>query len=452
LARLVIVSNRVPVPRARSAPQAGGLAVALKQAMAERDVLWFGWSGHVGTATSETPAETVIGRARYATIDLSTPDHRLYYAGFSNGTLWPLLHWRMGLTEFRRDEYSGYRAVNEHFARVLAPMLRPDDVVWVHDFHLIPLATSLRAMGCRQRIGFFLHVPFPPPSLFVALPQGDALLRDLAAFSLIGVQTDQDRDHLRAALAHALVGARVETFPIGIDADTFAAESLRGATGPEGRRLTASLADRALVLGVDRLDYSKGLPHRLRGFARLLARFPHHRRRVTLLQVAPVSRNEVAQYRALRRELDELAGRINGEHGEPDWNPIRWITRAVPRATLAGYHRLARVGLVTPLRDGMNLVAKEFVAAQNPDDPGVLVLSRFAGAAAELSGAIQVNPHDPDEIAEGLDAALSMDRVTRIARWRRDAEIVRSGSAEAWASRFLRTLEAAPQPATEPAK
>ncbi|MCC7281428.1 MAG: trehalose-6-phosphate synthase, partial [Acetobacteraceae bacterium] len=299
----------------------------------------------------------------------------------------------------------------------------------------------------RQRIGFFLHVPFPPPALFAALPKGDALLRDLASCSLIGVQTDQDRSHLRAALANAGALARVETFPIGIDAAGFAAEAVRGAAGPDGRRVAESLGGRALVLGVDRLDYSKGLPHRLVGFAHLLARFPAHRRHVTLLQVAPVSRSEVARYRALRRELDELAGRINGEHGEPDWNPIRWITRALPRSTLAGYHRLARVGLVTPLRDGMNLVAKEFIAAQNPADPGVLVLSRFAGAAAELGGAILVNPHDPDEIAEGLDAALSMDRAERVARWRQDAEIVWSGSAAAWAGGFLRVLEALPPPA-----
>lgn len=447
MARLVIVSNRVPVPRPRAAPQAGGLAVALKQALAERDALWFGWSGHVGAATSDVAAEVTYARTRFATIDLSSVDHRLFYAGFSNGTLWPLLHWRMGLTQFRRDEFQGYRAVNAHFARVLAPLLRPDDTIWVHDFHLFPLAAALRAAGVGQRIGFFLHVPFPPPALFAALPQGDAILRDLGAYSLIGVQTDQDRDNLRAALAQALVRARVETFPIGIDAAAFAADAARAASGPDARRLAESLSGRTLVLGVDRLDYSKGLPHRLKGFERLLARFPRHRRRVTLLQVAPVSRNDVAQYRALRRELDELAGRINGEHGEPDWNPIRWITRSVPRSTLAGYHRLARVGLVTPLRDGMNLVAKEFVAAQDPADPGVLVLSRFAGAAAELSGAILVNPHDPDEIAEGLDAALTMEQGTRLARWRSDFAVLQAGSADAWASRFLRTLEQVPQPA-----
>jgi trehalose 6-phosphate synthase len=449
LARLVIVSNRVPVPRQRAAAQAGGLAVALKQALATRDALWFGWSGHVGASTSGTPVEVTVGRTRYVTIDLSSADHRLYYTGFSNGTLWPLLHWRMGLTEFRREEYAGYRAVNDHLARTLAPLLRPDDTIWLHDFHLFPLAAFLRRLGCMQRIGFFLHVPFPPPALFAALPQGDALLRDLAAYTLIGVQTDQDRDHLHAALTGALVRARVATFPIGIDAAAFAADAVRAATGHDGRRLLASLGDRTLVLGVDRLDYSKGLPHRLMGFARLLARFPKHRRRVTLLQVAPVSRNDVAQYRALRRELDELAGRINGEHGEPDWIPIRWITRAVPRATLAGYHRLARVGLVTPLRDGMNLVAKEFIAAQDPADPGVLVLSRFAGAAAELGGAILVNPHDPDEIAERLDAALSMDLVTRLARWRGDFAVVSKSGADSWADGFLQALEQAAQPTNE---
>jgi trehalose 6-phosphate synthase len=444
---LVIVSNRVPVPRPRQAAQAGGLAVALKQALASRDALWFGWSGQTSVATADRATEVTVGRTRYATIDLSAADHRLFYAGFSNGTLWPLLHWRMGLTEFRREEFVAYRSVNETFARLLLPLLRPDDVIWVHDFHLFPLAAALRRLGCTQRIGFFLHVPFPPPALFGALPQADALLRDLAAYSLLGVQTDQDRDHLCAALAEALVRARVETFPIGIDAAAFAADAARAAHGPEARRLAESIVGRALVLGVDRLDYSKGLPHRLQGFARLLARFPRHRRRVTLLQVSPVSRNDVAQYRALRRELDELAGRINGEHGEPDWIPIRWITRAVPRATLAGYHRMARVGLVTPLRDGMNLVAKEFVAAQNQDDPGVLVLSRFAGAAAELSGAILVNPHDPDEIAEGLDAALSMELSARLARWRADVARVSAGSADAWAEKFLGVLESAPAPA-----
>jgi trehalose 6-phosphate synthase len=223
--------------------------------------------------------------------------------------------------------------------------------------------------------------------------------------------------------------------------------------GAQARRLVESLGGRALILGADRLDYSKGLPQRFRGYARLLELSPQHRRKVTFLQVAPVSRGDVAQYRALRRELDELAGRINGQHGDIDWMPIRWLTRAVPRNTLAGFHRIARVGLVTPLADGMNLVAKEFVAAQDPADPGVLVLSRFAGAAAELGGALLVNPHDPDEVAEALDTALAMPAEERQSRWRADREVIGRNSAAAWAEAFLHALAEAPAltPAPSPA-
>lgn len=441
MARLVIVSNRVPLPRPRGGTQPGGLAVALAEALPGQEVLWFGWSGE--TAPEPSPPSFVThGSTSYATVHLTEAERRGYYASFSNATLWPLLHWRMGLAEFRRDDHETWRAVNARFASLLAPLLRPDDRVWVHDFHLFPFAAALRAAGCRQRIGFFLHVPFPPPSLFEALPQAGRLLADLGAYDLIGTQTRADAEHLAASLAGIGASVPVAAFPVGVDAASFAREAARAVGSPEARRLAASLGGRALILGVDRLDYSKGLPQRFRGYAALLRRFPEHRRRVTFLQVAPVSRNEVALYRALRRELDELAGRINGEWGEIDWIPIRWMTRAVPRATLAGFHRLARVGLVTPLRDGMNLVAKEYVAAQNPEDPGVLVLSRFAGAAEELRGAIQVNPHDPDEIAEGLDAALRMDLPERRDRWAADHAVIATNSAADWARRFLAALEA----------
>lgn len=446
MARLVIVSNRVPVPRSRGTASAGGLAVGLKDALVTRAALWFGWSGHIARQSEAPPAMIRSGRTTYATIDLTEAEHRAYYTGFSNGTLWPLLHWRMGLAEFDRDHFTAYRAVNQRFAQALAPLLEPEDLVWVHDFHLVPMGAALRERGVTQPIGFFLHVPFPPPALFGALPEAATLLHDLGAYDLIGVQTDMDRDFLRSALAALEIAARVETFPIGIDAEGFAQEAALAAAGTDALRLAESLGDRALILGVDRLDYSKGLPHRLRGFARLLARFPEHRRRVTFLQVAPVSRGEVAQYRALKRELDELAGQINGAHGEVDWIPLRWITRAVPRATLAGFHRLARVCLVTPLRDGMNLVAKEFVAAQDRNDPGVLVLSSFAGAAAELTGAVQVNPHDPEAIAEALHTALTMEPSTRHDRWQADFNVICRNSAAAWAQRFLAALEQ-PSPA-----
>jgi len=443
--RLVIVANRVPNPSERGAT-AGGLAVALKDAVARRDALWFGWSGHTAEQTAEQPTETRKGRLTYATLDLGREDYRRYYQGFANATLWPTLHYRLGLSQFSREDYAGYRKVNGAFAAALAPLLRPDDLVWVQDFHLFPLGAKLRRRGCRQRLGFFLHVPFPPHALFTALPRAGELLADLDAYDVIGVQTEDDAANLRGALiAEGMpeAAARVGAFPIGIDADAFTRIAVKSAAGAEARRLQQSLAGRALVLGVDRLDYTKGLPQRFNGYGQLLGRYPRHRSHVTYLQVAPVSRGDVAQYRALRRELDEWVGRINGQYAEPAWTPLQYITRAVSRTNIAGFMRIARVGLVTPLRDGMNLVAKEYVAAQDPEDPGVLVLSRFAGSAPQLAGALLVNPLDPDDIAERLDEALTMPREERIARWRPMDQEVREGSAKAWCRSFLYALEGA---------
>lgn len=443
--RLVIVANRVPNPRERGAT-AGGLAVALKDAIARRDALWFGWSGHTAEHTAEQPTETKQGRLTYATLDLGREDYRRYYQGFANATLWPTLHYRLGLSQFSREDYAGYRRVNAAFAAALAPLLQPDDLVWAHDFHLFPLGAELRRRRCRQRLGFFLHVPFPPYALFTALPRSGELLADLDAYDVIGVQTEDDATNLRGALiAEGMpeAASRVGAFPIGIDAEAFTRMAVKSAAGAEVRRLQQSLAGRDLVIGVDRLDYTKGLPQRFCGYGDLLARYPQHRSKVTYLQVAPVSRGDVAQYRALRRELDEWVGRINGQHAEPDWTPLQYITRAVSRPNVAGFMRIARIGLVTPLRDGMNLVAKEYVAAQDPEDPGVLVLSRFAGSAPQLAGALLVNPLDPDDIAERLDEALTMPREERIARWRPMDTEVREGSARAWCRSFLDALEGA---------
>ncbi|MGG5819247.1 alpha,alpha-trehalose-phosphate synthase (UDP-forming) [Falsiroseomonas sp. HW251] len=443
MSRLVIVANRVSDPRERGAA-AGGLAVGLKDAVARRDALWFGWSGATAQQTATTPRIQRAGRTDYATIDLGEADYRHYYQGFSNAALWPVLHYRLGIARFAREDWVGYRRANAAFAAALAPLLRPDDTIWAHDFHLFLLAAELRALGCRQRIGFFLHVPFPPRQVFMGLPNAQAVLAALAACDAIGVQTEDDAENLRGALisaGEAAAALRVGAFPIGIDAAAFTTLATRRSGLKEVERLRNSLAGRVLAIGVDRLDYTKGLPQRIAGFGALLARFPRHRSRVTFLQVAPVSRGDVATYRALRRELDESVGRINGQHAEPDWAPIRYITRAVARPTLAGYMRLAQIGLVTPLRDGMNLVAKEYVAAQDPSDPGVLVLSRFAGAANELDGAVLVNPLDPDDIAEALDVALTMPAEERMARWQGMDAAVRSNTAAVWCRNFLAALE-----------
>jgi trehalose 6-phosphate synthase len=457
MARIVIVSNRVPVPTERG-PRAGGLTVVLREAL-QPGSLWFGWSGRIGTTSTQAQCVTV-GGITYATVDLSQVDHRHYYVGYANGVLWPLLHFRLGLVTFRREDLEGYTAVNHAFAKALAPLLRQDDLIWVHDFHLIPLAHELRALGFKNRIGFFLHVPFVPASVFAALPQADTLLRALCAYDVVGFQTEE---HLRqffdctqqllglapdgencirpnGHVVHAIVA------PAGIDARSFAGEAMRAARREEGRRMTESLAGRALIVGADRLDYSKGLSNRFEAYARLLKRWPEHRRAVTYLQVAARSREEVGDYRDLRRELDRAAGNINGRFAEPDWAPLRYMTRTVARATLAGFYRLARVGLVTPLRDGMNLVAKEFVAAQDPADPGVLVLSRFAGAAEELAAALVVNPNDPDEIAEALHAGLTMGHDERRERFERLSARVFSSTADAYCRRFLEALRGAAQP------
>ena len=446
MGRLVIVSNRVPQPRERTHP-AGGLAVGLRDAIKGRETLWFGWSGATAEATS-TKAKTVrSGGVTFATLDLAEADYRGFYRGFSNGMLWPLLHYRVGLSVFRRDDLAAYRRVNEAFAAALAPLLRPDDSIWAHDYHLIPFGAALRRLGVQDRLGFFLHVPFPPRALYEALPQGGSLLRDFGAYDVVGVQTQEDADNLNDSLGHVgseSVSVRAAAFPIGINPADFAAAARKAETAPETERLRQSLAGRSLILGVDRLDYSKGIPQRFGGFAQLLKRFPEHCNKVTLLQIAAISRGDVTEYRSLRRELDQLAGRINGEHAEFDWAPLRYLTRSVPRNTLAGFYRMAAVGLVTPLRDGMNLVAKEFVAAQNPDAPGALVLSRFAGAAKELEGAILVNPHDPDETAEALHLALTLSAEDRRVRWRQMWQSVQRNTAATWAGHFLAELDAGP--------
>ena len=446
MGRLVIVSNRVPSPRERSNP-AGGLTVGLKDAIRGQPSLWFGWSGQTsaahssaGTDADPTPKISTQAGSSFATIDLTPAQNRGFYEGFSNRILWPLLHYRMGLVEYSRDDLESYLAVNDLFARCLAPLLKPDDVIWVQDYHLIPMGAALRKLGVTARIGFFLHTPFPPLALFGALPGAAKLIRSLAAYDLVGLQTKEDCKHLDQSL-HA-EGVKVVTgaFPIGIDPDEFARQAVKATKGPELVRLRESLAGRALILGVDRLDYSKGLPQRFQGYERLLHRFPEHRQKVTFLQVAPVSRGDVAEYKALRRKLDEQAGRINGSWADFDWMPIRYITRAIPRATLAGFHRFARVALVTPLRDGMNLVAKEYVAAQDAADPGVLVLSRFAGAAPEFTQAVMVNPYDPDEIAEGLHQALCMPQDERRSRWEALDAAVHKVTAASWARDFLGVL------------
>jgi trehalose 6-phosphate synthase len=454
LARLVIVSNRLALPREKGT-RAGGLAVALREALARRGGLWFGWSGETTPTTNEETSIVKSGKMTYATIDLSEADYQDFYVSFANGMVWPLFHYRIGLSNFRRAAFEGYVRVNAIFAKHLAPLLEPDDLIWVNDYHFIPLAAELRKLGVRNRIGFFLHIPFPTPELLVALPVHKQLVADLCCYDLVGLQTEDD---VRALHRYVLeeAGGRVErdqtveafgqrtrvaAFPIGIDTERFVKLAEKAVESDETLRLRDSLAGRALVIGADRLDYSKGLTNRMEAFQELLTAWPEHKSRVTFMQIAPVSRGELAQYRQLRRELEGLAGRLNGKFSEFDWTPVRYLNKSFSRNVLAGFFRVSRVGLVTPIRDGMNLVAKEFIAAQDPADPGVLILSRFAGAAHELKDALIVNPYDVDEVAAALHTALSMPLEKRIARWTSMMNVVSKNTITVWRENFLAALE-----------
>lgn len=452
--RVVVVSNRVQIPRG-GAVQAGGLAVALDGVMGERGGLWFGWSGQISNDTCRTVHTAEVGRVHYATIDLTQAEHDRYYNDFSNSTLWPLLHSMPDSMAFDRRSAQVYREVNQRMAESLAPLLRPGDLVWIHDYHLMAMPAMLRQLGVGQPIGFFLHIPFPAPDLLASVPQASVLVRELLAADLIGLQTNNDVENFIAA-ARRLAGAtrqpgstelqfagrriRVAAFPVEIDAVEFARTAEAAWRSPATERLRRSLAGQALILGIDRLDPTKGLPQRLHGFRRLLETRSDYRRRVTLLQVAAESRTAVSAYRELRLALDQESGAINSEWGEPDWMPLRLVARGGPRPTMAGYMREARVGLVTPLRDGMNLVAKEYVAAQDPQDPGVLILSRFAGASAQLPAALLVNPHDPDDLADALDRALSMSLAERQGRWRECWDAIESATPASWSRAFLAAL------------
>ncbi len=457
--RLVVISNRVPSRSLGSTPSAGGLAVALEEALKARGGLWFGWSGEASKGGGEAPQISTEGPITFAVSALSRRDVDEYYHGFANRALWPVCHYRLDLACLSGCHAAAYFRVNEQFARQLSQMLRADDLIWVHDYHLIPLAAFLRELGCKNRIGFFLHIPWPPPEVASALPAYDRLLRAFGAYDVVGFQTDGDtanfQDCILAASAGRVLGrdwceiagrrVSVRAYPIGIDTAAFAKEARGAGRTATVKRTLASLSGHPLIIGVDRLDYSKGLKHRMEAFAAFLECSPWAaRERVTLLQITPKSRSEVPEYALLQRELAEEVGRINGRFGDVDWTPLRYINKTMGRRALAGLYRSAKVGLVTPLRDGMNLVAKEYVAAQSPDDPGVLVLSQFAGAAQELKSALIVNPYDIEGTAQAIGKSLAMPLDERKQRWFDLMRVLNANSIHEWTARFLKALRAGP--------
>lgn len=452
MSRLVVASNRVA--DLEQTANSGGLAVAVGDALREHGGVWFGWSGDI--VDDETATGLNLDRqagVSIATQALTRQEYDRYYLGYANRALWPVFHYRLDLAEFDAEALIGYRAVNRRFARSLAALVNPDDLVWIHDYQMIPFGSKLRALGLDNRIGFFLHIPFPPPEIVLAVPNHEWLIDTLFAYDVVGFQTDQDLANFEryveqtedqvGTITHPFRGAGrrpvFKTYPIGIDVDAFTAMA-HTPEADERIRLLHRGTIKHHIIGVERLDYSKGLPDRFRAYRRFLQRYPERSKETVLMQIASPTREELAAYADIKTELERLSGQINGAFGDFDWTPVRYIHRNVARETLAALFRGSNVGLVTPLRDGMNLVAKEYVAAQDADDPGVLVLSRFAGAAADLSEALIVNPYDQDDVADALNAAVTMPLGERQERHKALLTRVETQDVSNWRKTFLQDL------------
>jgi trehalose 6-phosphate synthase len=454
LTRLVAVSNRVAQPHS-DVRSAGGLAVGVLAALQEYGGVWFGWNGRTTRGETHEPKLEKNGNITYATIDLNDRAYEMYYNGFSNTSLWPVFHYLLEHFRFDRREFDEYRRVNALFARHLLPLLEPDDVIWVHDYHLIPLASELRRAGVTQPIGFFLHVPFPDIEMLRVLPVYAQLIRSLCSYDVIGFHTPRDLSSFKDAVSQKEIGGIMQAdrrlkaggrlvhpdvFPIGIDVEDCYSLALESQTSNDVKRMAKHLQNRELIIGVDRLDYSKGLLQRFLSFERLIENYPTNRKQVSYVQISPTTRAGVRAYENIRHELEQVAGKINGQYADINWVPIRYLNRSFDRAILMGFFNQSKVGLVTPVRDGMNLVAKEFVAAQNPDNPGMLVLSELARAAHELTDAILVNPYDIDAVADAIHRALSMPIEERRERHASMMIVLKHNNITAWRKRFMDAL------------
>lgn len=431
--------------------------MAISAALREYSGIWFGWSGN---STPQFTGQIAMQRdagVTVATVDLEEQDIEEYYNGYANRTLWPLFHYRIDLTQYERSYGQGYERVNARFADMLAPLIQPDDLIWVQDYHLIPLGRELRARGLKNAIGFFLHIPWPARELVLTLPRHRQLVEALFHYDVVGFHTEEWKNAFLSYVLHDAGGMALsngqatafgrtvlpKAFPIGIDAKNFAALSAAPEAQDNYQRMIESKAGRKMLLGVDRLDYSKGIDERMLAYERLLNENPELKREIFLLQISTYTRSEVEAYQDMIARLDALSGRINGANAEMDWIPIRNVHRLHGRDELAGIYRAADVALVTPLRDGMNLVAKEFVAAQDEADPGVLILSRFAGAAAQMRDALIVNPFSQEDMADAMRRALAMPIEERRRRWRGLMDGVEKDDVVAWRDSFVQSLEEA---------
>jgi alpha,alpha-trehalose-phosphate synthase [UDP-forming] len=461
--RLINVSNRLPVEikmrggRLRLSSSAGGLASALDSIWQQRQGLWIGWTGGIELEAALPLLERAARGRSYAfrAVPLSSQEVSKFYSGFANEIIWPLFHDMPSRCDFDPEYWDVYQRVNRKFAQATAQASNGKDLIWAHDYHLMLMGRYLREAGSTSSTGFFLHIPFPAPDIFEKLPWRRNILRSLLDYQLLGFQTDRDRFNFLSSLervlpevsaeredSHHIVSlrdhcTRIATFPISIAFDDFANLAASREVEAAAAQLRRELNNNCIILGVDRMDYTKGIPERLKALRILLRRNPELRHRVTLLQVVVPSREDIGEYKQLRREVELLISQINGEFTEAGWVPIHYIHRSLARKRLLSYYRAADIALITSLKDGMNLVAKEFCAAQI-DEQGVVVISEFAGAAAELRhGALVVNPNDLAGIAETIHRACLMPLEERRSRMRLLRDIIRHHNVQGWAESFL---------------
>ncbi len=452
---LVVVSNRVARGKVNE-PMTGGLAAALLPVVEKSGAIWVGSSGRVRDGAQKEPFAEIeaLGAGALAMLDLPAAHYGGYYEGFANSALWPALHSRADLIRASQQDYLSYREVNAFMARALLRFKKPDAMFWIQDYHFLALGAELRDLGVTQPIGFFLHTPWPARAIIEGVPHHRELVEAMLAYDLIGFQTEDDREsflgYLSCGLGLEAENGGIAVFPIGIDPEKFATQAAKAVSHPDVSRLRRSLNGEKLAIGVDRLDYSKGLINRIEAFDHMWTLQPALRRTVSLLQIATPSRGAIEAYGNLQNELAKLVSDVNGRHGEVDWTPIRYLNKGFSQTVLSGLYRTAQVGVVTPLHDGMNLVAKEYVAAQNPADPGVLVLSKFAGAANELDTALLVNPHDVDGMARTIAVALSMPVTERRMRWEAMMTKLRAGTIQQWFAEFVEALQETHLDKTEP--
>jgi trehalose 6-phosphate synthase len=474
-----VASNRLPVVLReddggglRASPASGGLTAAMVPVLRRLGGAWVGWAGvtDVDEAVLESALRDAEPGHALVPVLLSAEERDAFYHGFSNEIVWPLFHDLQTNCNYDPAYWEAYVRINRRFARVIAQRVQPDDVIWVHDYHLILVGAELRRMGVPNRIGFFLHTPFPERDIFRKLPWRDPIARSFLAYDLVGFQADRDRQgFIRSLTSLGVVEIVARTpdgritslrapgqpritqigeFPIGIDMDAQERDAKSAPALEAVRRFARDMPGRILVLGLDRLDYTKGIPQRLQAFRDALDRHPELHRKVTLVQVVVPSREDIPTYAALRDEIERLVGQINGELSQPGWVPVLYIHHSIERQELRGWYRAAQVALVTPLKDGMNLVAKEYCASR-VDERGVLILSEFAGAASQLAdGALIVNPNDRIGVAEAIARACAMPEHEQMARMRRLRQGIRRHDVFHWADTFLGRLAEAGQPPT----